>query len=61
MVIKYIYNKGERIGRVLQEEGISCENEGKSQIMQGFVGRMKSGFYPKCNRRPLKDFKQEVI
>lgn len=60
MIIKYLYNKGKRLGRVFQGEGISCENAGKRQIMQGFVGHVKSGFYPKCHRRPSKDLKQEV-
>lgn len=61
MVIKYIYNKGERIGKIFQRKGLSCENISKSQLMQGFVGHMKFGFHPESNKRPLKDFKQEEI
>lgn len=47
MIIKYIYNEEERIGRVFQEEGKSCENLSKSQT--SFVGHMKSGLYPYQN------------
>lgn len=34
---------------------------GKSQIMQGFVGHMKFGLYPKSKKEGTEDFKQEVI